>query len=69
VSGSALLAWALLLTWLGALLHVLVSPRGGPFLPPSGSRCPLGPRTGWVVLVLLLGPLGWILYMRRRVSA
>jgi hypothetical protein len=48
------------------LLHVLLSPRGGPFRPPAGSGCPMGPRVGWLVLVLLLGPLGWVLYMARR---
>ncbi len=48
------------------LAHVAVSKRGGPFLPPPGARCPLGPRTGWIVLVLMLGPIGWLLYMSRR---
>jgi hypothetical protein len=48
------------------LLHVLVSPRGGPFAPPPGSRCPLGPRIGWLVIVLLLGPIGWVMYLRGR---
>jgi len=48
------------------LVHVAVSRRGGPFLPPPGARCPMGPRTGWIVLVLMLGPIGWLLYMGRR---
>ena len=48
------------------LLHVLVSPRGGPFRPPPGSRCPLGPRIGWLVIVLFLGPVGWLMYLRGR---
>jgi hypothetical protein len=48
------------------LLHVLVSPRGGPFRPPPGARCPLGPRVGWTVIVLLLGPIGWLMYIRGR---
>ncbi|MFQ5786054.1 MAG: hypothetical protein ACE5H8_14700 [Alphaproteobacteria bacterium] len=48
------------------LLHVALSPRGGPFVRAPGARCPFGPRTGWLVLVLLLGPLGWLLYMLRR---
>jgi hypothetical protein len=65
------LAWAVLLAgWAAPLAHVLLSRRGGPFAPPPGTRCPLGPRTGWLVLVLLLGPVGWLLYLRgRRVSA
>jgi len=59
--------------YLAPLLHVALSPRGGPLLPPAGARCPLGPRAGWFVMVLLLGPVGWTLYLRgrraRRVSA
>lgn len=61
------LAWTILLGgWLLPLLHVAASPRGGPWLPPPGSRCPFGPRPGWLVIVLLGGPLGWLLYMKRR---
>jgi hypothetical protein len=48
------------------LVHVLLSPRSGPFRPPPGARCPLGPRIGWAVIVLLLGPIGWLLYLRGR---
>ena len=48
------------------LVHVALSPRGGSFRPPPGTRCPFGPRTGWLVVVLLLGPVGWVLYMMRR---
>ena len=66
MSGGAIFAWTFLLTYAGALLHVLISPRGGPFRPPAGAQCPLGPRTGWLVLVLLLGPVGWLLYLHRR---
>lgn len=52
--------------YVAPLLHVLVSPAAGPFRPPPGSRCPIGPRFGWFVMVLLLGPIGWVLFMRRR---
>jgi hypothetical protein len=45
---------------------VLLSPRGGRWTPPPGSRCPLGPRVGWIVLVLLLGPVGWLMFWRSR---
>ena len=62
-----LIAWSLFtLLYLLPLGHVLVARRGGPFTPPSGSGCPLGPRAGWLVLVLLLGPIGWLLYLRGR---
>ncbi|MFQ5773987.1 MAG: hypothetical protein ACE5GS_05685 [Kiloniellaceae bacterium] len=61
------IAWLIVILGFAApLLHVCLSPRGGPWRPPPGSRCPLGPRAGWAVLVLLLGPLGWLLYMRAR---
>ena len=64
---SPLIGWAAVLVLLVApLIHVAVSPRGGPFRPPEGTRCPLGPRVGWLVIVLLLGPLGWLVYMARR---
>jgi hypothetical protein len=64
-------AWAVLLVgWALPLAHVLFSRQSGPFRPPAGSRCPLGPRTGWLVLVVLLGPVGWLMYLKgRRISA
>ncbi len=63
---------AVILALVGAfaapVVHVAISPRGGPFAPPPGARCPLGPRAGWLVIVLVLGPVGWLLYMARRRS-
>jgi hypothetical protein len=52
--------------YVAPLLHVLVTPSAGPFRPPPGSRCPIGPRLGWLVMVLLLGPIGWLMFMTRR---
>jgi hypothetical protein len=52
--------------YVAPLVHVLVSPAAGPFRPPPGSRCPIGPRFGWLVMVLLLGPIGWVMFMTRR---
>ncbi len=64
---EAILAWTILIGGFALpLMHVLLSPRGGPWRPPPGSRCPLGPRAGWLVMVLLLGPVGWLLYLRAR---
>ena len=64
---NQLIGWTAVLVLLVApLVHVAVSPRGGPFRPPEGTRCPLGPRVGWLVIVLLAGPLGWLVYMARR---
>jgi len=64
---SPLAAWlVLILGWLLPLAHSLLSPAGGSWRPPPGSGCPLGPRPGWVVLVLLLGPIGWLMFWRAR---
>ncbi len=61
------LAWSIVIGgWLLPLLQVAASPASGPWAPPPGSRCPFGPRVGWLVIVLVAGPLGWLLYMRRR---
>lgn len=67
MTSAQLLAWAILIGgFLAPLAHVVASPRSGPWRPPPHSGCPLGPRAGWAVLVLLLGPLGWLLYLRAR---
>jgi hypothetical protein len=64
---STLLAWAFLIGgYLFPLLHVALSVKSGPWRPPPGSACPLGPRTGWMVMVLLLGPIGWLLFLSAR---
>ncbi len=64
---STLAAWSFLIAGFGApLLHVLLSPSGGPWKSPPGSGCPISPRLGWVVIVLFLGPVGWLLFMAKR---
>ncbi len=58
-------AWAILICgWALPLLHVLGSRAAGPWRAPEGSACPLGPRAGWLVIVLLCGPVGWLLFRR-----
>ena len=62
-----ILAWTVLIVGFALpLAHVLLSPAGGPWRPPPGSGCPLGPRVGWLVLVVMLGPIGWLLFMSAR---
>lgn len=62
---ATLLAWSILVFgYLLPLAHVVLSRKAGPWRPPSGSGCPLGPRAGWLVLVLLLGPIGWLMFLR-----
>jgi len=60
-------AWLiLLLGWVLPLAQVASSPKSGPWGPPPASRCPIGPRLGWLVMVVLLGPIGWLLYIKSR---
>lgn len=63
-------AWTfLILFYLLPLAHVLLSPKAGPWRAPEGSRCPFSPRAGWIVMVLLLGAIGWLMFiasLRRR---
>ena len=60
-------AWLiLLLGYLLPLAHIALSPTAGSWRAPPGSRCPIGPRPGWLVMVLLLGPIGWLLYLTSR---
>jgi hypothetical protein len=62
---TQIVAWSILILGFALpLLHVLLSPRGGPWRAHEGARCPLSPRLGWLVIVLFLGPLGWLLYLR-----
>ena len=63
------IAWTILIFgYLLPLAHVALSPAAGSWRPPPRSRCPLGPRAGWLVVVLLSGALGWLLFLfsRRR---
>jgi hypothetical protein len=52
--------------WGLPLLHVLLAPGIGGWRPPQGSNCPIGHRFGWLVLVLLLGPIGWLMFVTRK---
>ncbi len=64
---SPIAAWmALIFGYLLPLAHVVLSPAAGAWSPPAGARCPFAPRVGWIVLVLLLGPVGWLLFMHAR---
>lgn len=64
---DAATAWTVIVAlWLAPLAHVALSPRSGPLLPPEGSRCPFGPRLGWIVIVLIGGALGWLMFWNAR---
>jgi len=60
-------AWTVLIVgFILPLIHVGVSQKGGPWRAPSGTSCPIGPRWGWIVIVLFLGPIGWLMFMAKR---
>jgi len=60
-------ALIILILWIVVpTLHVVFSPSAGPWTMPEGSTCPFSPRVGWLVIVLLLGFIGWILFLRTR---
>lgn len=64
---NATIAWLILILGFALpLAHVILSPRAGSWTPPPGAGCPLGPRVGWIVLVLILGPIGWLMFTRAR---
>lgn len=64
---TAWLAWIVLIGgFILPLAHVALSPGAGPWRMPAGARCPFSPRIGWLVIVLVLGPIGWIMFMTRR---
>lgn len=70
---TPLLAWTVLVVgFVLPLLHVALSPASGPWRARPGGGCPFGPRTGWLIVVLFLGPIGWLMYVagrRRRAAA
>jgi len=66
---ASVAAWLILVFgYLLPLAHIALSPRAGAWRPPPGSGCPFGPRIGWLVIVLLLGPIGWLLFARARLG-
>ena len=64
-----LVAWLFLIGfYLLPIAHVALSPKGGPWRAPPDARCPFSPRVGWLVIVLLTGAVGWLLYWRARAA-
>lgn len=61
-------AWAVIIIgFVLPLIHVAVSRDiAAPAPGESGAKCPFSPRVGWVVIVLFLGPLGWLMFMASR---
>jgi hypothetical protein len=71
-------AWAVLIVgFVLPLIHVAVSrdisskntaPASSATVPASedGAKCPFSPRLGWLVIVLFLGPIGWLMFINSR---
>lgn len=63
---SVWLIWIILIVgFIVPMLHVALSPTAGPWRMPAEARCPFSPRVGWLVIVMFLGPLGWLMFVRR----
>ncbi|HBT43358.1 MAG TPA: hypothetical protein DIW51_11475 [Rhodospirillaceae bacterium] len=61
-------AWAVIVIgFVLPLIHVALSKAISPAKPAEdGAACPFSPRMGWLVIVLFLGPVGWLMFMASR---
>lgn len=61
-------AWAVVIIgFVLPLIHVAVSRDiAAPVPGEGGTKCPFSPRMGWIVIVLFLGPLGWLMFLASR---
>ena len=64
---SPIAAWIFLIVgFLLPIAHIMFSSKGGSWLAKKGSKCPIGPRIGWLIIVIFLGPIGWLMYIKKR---
>ncbi len=68
-------AWAVIIVgFVLPVLHVALTPSlkrpTAPSAPARGAAaqgsCPFSARVGWLVIVLFLGPIGWLMFMASR---
>lgn len=61
-------AWAVIVIgFVLPLIHVALSKAISLAKPAEdGAACPFSPRMGWLVIVLFLGPVGWLMFMASR---
>lgn len=61
-------AWTVIIVgFVLPLIHVALSKDIAPAKPAEdGAICPFSPRLGWLVIVLFLGPIGWLMFMASR---
>ncbi len=59
-------AWAVLIIgYVLPLMHVGISPKSGPWKAAADTGCPIGARWGWLVIVIFLGPIGWLMFLAK----
>jgi uncharacterized membrane protein YqaE (UPF0057 family) len=60
-----LIAWAILIFGIALpAVHVVLARGVGGWA--ATSRCPFGPRLGWLIVVVFLPFAGWLLFVARR---
>ncbi|MAN81026.1 MAG: hypothetical protein CMM77_02670 [Rhodospirillaceae bacterium] len=61
-------AWAVIVIgYVLPLIHVALSKDiSAAKAAADGAACPFSPRMGWLVIVLFLGPIGWLMFMASR---
>ncbi len=62
-----LIAWTIVI--FGIVLpaaHVACAKGGGGWKAEPGAKCPFGPRTGWLMVVVFLPFAGWLMFAAAR---
>lgn len=64
---EAIIAWAFLIFGIALpAAHVAFARGIGGWKAPPGGRCPFGPRTGWLMIVVFLPFAGWLMFVSAR---
>ena len=62
-----LIAWAILIFGIALPAAHVVFARGiGGWKASAGAKCPFGPRTGWLMVVVFLPFAGWLMFAAAR---
>ncbi len=60
---DVLVAWAILIFGIALpAAHVALAKGGGGWNARAGAKCPFGPRTGWLMVVVFLPFVGWLMF-------
>ena len=62
-------AWAIVIIWMVLpIVFILISKKAGSWVAPKESRCPFGPKMGWLVIIIFLGVIGLLIFFRTKHS-